>query len=98
MARSQKRHIIVNDVAYRWVALGRDGYIEVVIWPADPVSHPSGKISGTFEYHHVRVPDESGGWRLQHQIVITNRIIRRILLHAIACRYDPARLSRPLQL
>ena len=101
MARSLKgaRHITVNEVAYRWRATGIDECTSAVIWPADPYRRPSGEIVCRFGYNQVCTPAGPGHWRLEHQIVITNRIVRRIILHAIAAhRYEPAGSSRPLDL
>lgn len=101
MARSAKgaRNIIVDGVAYRWRATGNDDWISLVVWPADPVAHPAGAIVGMVDYQQVKVPAGPDCWRLEHQIVITNRIVRRVILHAIAAHhYDPTRKSSQLNL
>lgn len=101
MARSKKgaRNIVVDGAAYRWRATGNDGWISLVVWPADPAAHPAGAIAGMVGYQQVMVPEGPDCWRLEHQIVITNRIVRRAILHAIAAHsYDPERKSSQLDL
>jgi hypothetical protein len=72
------RRIVVNGVEYRWRATGDDGYITVGIWPANNIG---AYIRGTLRYH-----EEAGD-----QIVVTNRIVRRVIEHAITQRgYHPA--------
>jgi hypothetical protein len=86
--RSSKgsRRIQVCGVAYRWRASGNDGYIAVSVWPLNNIG---AFIQGSFGYHEtcVRFGD---GRAMSTQIVITTRIIRRIIEHAITHHaYDP---------
>jgi hypothetical protein len=91
MARSAKgaRNIIVNEVAYRWRAAARDNRTSVVIWPGDPDLHPGGELTGAF----MHTPDAP--WL---HIVITNRMVRRIILHAIEVHHYNPNSSRLLAL
>ena len=81
--RSSKgsRRIVVRDVEYRWRAAGDDGYIRIGIWPMNNVGP---YIQGNFKYHETWL-DNGDGSRSSagDQIVITNRIVRRIVEHAI---------------
>ena len=82
------RRIRVNSVDYRWRATGDDGYISISIWPLNNVG---AFICGNFGYHETFL-DSGDGSRsaIKDQIVITNRIIRRVIEHAIKeHRYDP---------
>ena len=88
MAVSSKtaRNIVVNGTHYRWRATGNDGWITLVVWPHQ---HPGPKIACTFDYDQTEVPRGNGVTSLIGQLVITNRLVRRILLHAIRGGYDP---------
>lgn len=78
--------IVVNGFEYRWRATGNDGYITVGVWPADDVGP---YISGNLRYH-----EEAGD-----QIVVTNRIVRRVIEHAITHHgYAPAVKGKQLNL
>src|SRR3954453_7521913 len=82
--RSQKgsRRIVVGGVEYRWRATGNDGYITIGIWPTNNVGP---FIQGNLCYHETWIDNGDGSWSSAgNQVVITNRIIRRIIKHAIA--------------
>jgi hypothetical protein len=97
--RSSKgsRRIVVHNVEYRWRATGDDGYISIGIWPANNVGP---FISGTFNYHETWVNNSDGsGSSKGDQIVVTNRLIRRIIIHAIGVyRYNPQAKGKELRL
>ncbi len=88
--RSQKgsRRIVVRDVEYRWRATGNDGYISIGIWPTNNIGP---FIQGNLRYHETWIDNGDGSWSSAgNEIVITNRIIRRIIDYAIATYgYDP---------
>ncbi len=91
------RRITVGGVEYRWRATGDDGYISIGIWPAND-NGPF--IVGNLRYHETWI-DNGDGSRSSagNQIVITNRIIRRIIEHAIAVHgYDPLVRGKVLSL
>lgn len=99
MAKSSKRarHITVEGTAFYWRATGNDGWISLVIWPA---VRNSPVIAATFRYRETWLP---GGCGLSipggDQIVVTNRIVRRVILHALErCAYDPTRKGPLLRL
>lgn len=99
MARSKKqnRHITVNDVAYSWRAKGNDGFIGLTVWPFElegPV------ICATFGYHERSVLDDGGVNRAEEgHMIITNRLVRRVILHAIErFAYNPARKGKLVQI
>jgi hypothetical protein len=97
--RSQKgsRRIVVGGVEYRWRATGDDGYITIGIWPTNNVGP---FIKGNLRYHETWIDNGDGSWSSAgNQIVITNRIIRRIIERAIAvCDYDPQERGKELNL
>ena len=82
------RRIVVQDVEYRWNAKGDDGFISVGIWPANNIG---AYIHGGFKYHESWVDNGDGSHSSKgDQIVVTNRIIRRIIEHAVVeHEYDP---------
>lgn len=91
------RRIVVADVEYRWRARGEDGGITIGIWPAD---EPGPYIHGGFGYHETWLPMKPGVWvSADDQIVITSRIVRRILEYAIREKgYDPHEEGKELML
>jgi len=82
MARSKKnaRHIVVDSIAFLWRATGDDGYIALSIWPRT-LTGPT--IWATFDYHETWHPRSGGVYSSSgNQIVVTNRLVRRVILHA----------------
>lgn len=76
------RRIVVNGIEYRWRATGNDGFIGVGIWPLNNIGP---YIGGNLRYHETRLGCSDGSFRSAgDQIVITNRIIRRIIEFATA--------------
>lgn len=74
------RKVIVEDTQFRWSATGNDGWITIVICPID---NDTVKLVGTFQYHdeYTVEKDERGAYiRTKGQIIITNRVIRLIIL------------------
>ncbi len=80
MAVSKKgsRKIVLEGHEFRWRATGNDGWITVVIWP---VENENFKIVGKTEYHHDWVEAEEGVRSSNSQIVVTNRMIKEVILH-----------------
>lgn len=98
MAKSKKgsRNIVVGDVAYRWRAIGNDGWISLTIWPSDL---PGPTIACTLGYHQTAVPIGNGAFALTEQIVITSGIVRRVIEHAVEERgYDPRSAGKQIDL
>jgi len=98
MARSSKnsRNITVDDVHYRWRATGNDGWISVAIWPTE-LPHPG--IYGMLSYDETKTPEGDGVIRHSAQLVVTNRIVRRIIDHAVSeCGFDPGQKVKQLDL
>src|SRR5689334_17163409 len=97
--RSQKksRRIVVHDVEYRWRAMGQDGWIGIGIWPVDNVGP---YIHGNLGYHETMVENGDGSSSSAgDQIILTNRIVRRIIEHAIAAHgYNPHMEGKELNL
>ena len=97
--KSQKgsRRIVIRDVEFRWRATGDDGYISIGIWPSNNIGS---YIQGNLRYHSTWI-DKGDGSRNSagDEIVVTNRIIRRIIEHATAvCGYDPHLRGKKLNL
>jgi hypothetical protein len=89
MRSSKGSHrIVVRDIEYRWQAKGDDGNISIGIWPKDNVG---AYIKGGFKYHETWLNNGDGSYSSKgDQIVVTNRIILRIIEYAIIeHHYDP---------
>jgi hypothetical protein len=98
MRRSKGSHrILFEGVEYRWRATGDDGYIVIGIWPANNMGP---FIRGNFKYHETWVDNGDGSWSSAgDQIVITNRIIRRVIEHALTKHcYNPQMKGKVLNL
>jgi hypothetical protein len=72
------RKIVVEEHEFRWRATGNDGWITVVIWP---VENENSRLVGTAQYHSNLLKVNEGQYSATDQIVITNRIIREIILY-----------------
>lgn len=103
MARMKKssRAINVDGVAYRWRARGTDWDIAVTIWPEVELG-PA--IETNFNYDASRSPIEMpdgshGSIPNDDHVIITNRIVRRVIVHAKETHnYDPLNRGPALQL
>jgi hypothetical protein len=91
------RRIVVNDVEYRWRATGDDGWISIGIWPSSNIGP---YVYGNLWYHETWIDNRNGSWSSAgDQIVITNRIVRRIIEYAITNHgYDPNVKGKELNL
>lgn len=80
MAVSKKgsRNITVEGHKFRWRAIGNDDLITVLIWPE---SNERSLLIGSFAYHQKITKKEEGGYALSEQLIVTNRLIREIILH-----------------
>jgi hypothetical protein len=98
MAKSTKgaRNIVVDGVRYRWRATGNDEAISLLVWP-DELPGPT--IACSLGYHQKATPLGEGRIALTQQIVITARIVRQVILHALrAHAYDPRKEGTQLDL
>jgi hypothetical protein len=88
---------MVRGVEYRWRATGDDGYISIGIWPAN---NTGPYIRGNLRYHETWIDNGDGSTSSAgDQIVVTSRIISRVIEHAMAVHdYDPRVLSKELNL
>ncbi|NNJ26847.1 hypothetical protein [Alienimonas chondri] len=80
------RRIVVDEVEYRWRANGNDGFISLAIWPASDVG-PT--IGVGFGYHETIdwATDAHGmsrGISRGDQLVVTNRLVRRVIELAVS--------------
>ena len=98
MRSSKGSHrIVVRNSKYRWRATGNDGYISIGIWPTNNIGP---FICGHLRYHETWIANGNGSLSSAlNQIVVTNRLIRRIIEHAITKhRYDPQAKGKELNL
>ncbi len=87
VAKKNARNITVEGIHYRWRATGNDGWISLVVWPHERAGD---KLVTRFTYHQAEVPfAEGGGAHLVGQLVVTNRLVRRLVLHALQTGYVP---------
>jgi hypothetical protein len=97
--RSSKgsQRIVVRGIEYRWRAKGDDGYNSIGIWPTNNVG---AFIQGNLGYHETTVDNADGSWSSEgDQVVVTNRLIRRIIEHAITeLHYDAEKKGKELNL
>ena len=68
----------MNEHEFRWNATGNDGWISVIIWPLE---NDDCRIIGNIDYHHEWAKLEEGHFASEGQIVVTNRIIREVIIH-----------------
>jgi hypothetical protein len=82
------RRIVIRNIEYRWRATGNDGYISIGIWPTNNIGP---FIYSNLRYHETWADNHDGSWSSAgDQIVITNKLIKRIIEHAIAdYKYEP---------
>ena len=80
MAISKKgnRNIVVDDIDFRWRATGNDDIITIVIWSA---SNENSRVVGRVGYHLELVEVSEGHYSSNSELIVTNRIIREIILH-----------------
>lgn len=80
MAISKKgsRKIVVDNHEFRWRATGSDDWISIVIWP---VENENSRLVGSSGYHSNIVKVNEGHYSATDQAVITNRVIRKIIMH-----------------
>ena len=72
------RRIEIDGTEFRWRATGNDGWISIVVWPAE---NDRSRLVGSVDYHQEAREANDGHYTLHHQIVVTNRLIRRLILH-----------------
>jgi hypothetical protein len=97
MRASKGSHrIAVGEVEYRWRATGNDGYICISIWPTSNIGP---YLGGNLRYHEGWIDDDGSWGSGGNQLVVTNRIIRRIIEYAISeYNYDPTVKGKELHL
>jgi hypothetical protein len=90
------RFISVSGTRYRWRALGGDECISVGIWPENGVG---AYIGGNLGYHNTWLPQDDMLVSPGDQVIVTNRLVRRIIEHAIFKHgYDPNVKAKQLHL
>ncbi|RME05191.1 MAG: hypothetical protein D6805_00395, partial [Planctomycetota bacterium] len=79
MALSKKGSgkIVVDGHEFRWRARGDAGRIHLILWPVENVY---AKVTATLGYHSCAVARGEGGYCFLDQVVITNRVVRQIIL------------------
>lgn len=98
MRSSKGSHrIVVRKVEYRWRATGNDGFIAIGIWPSNNIGP---YIQSSLDYHETWLDNGDGSFSSKgDQIVVTSKIIRRIIEHAIIKHgYDPQVRGKELRL
>jgi len=72
------RNIFVEGHDFKWRATGNDGWISVALWP---VSNEDSLVIANIDYHHDMKQVSEGHFKSQSQLVVTNRVIRELILH-----------------
>lgn len=72
------RKIEVEGHSFRWRASGNNKRITVIVWPD---GNDNSRVVGTIEYHHDLLKVAEGHRRSKGQIIVTNRVIRELILH-----------------
>ena len=72
------RRIEVDETEFRWRATGNDDWISVVVWPT---GNDRTRLVGSIRYHQETKMVADGHYTVHNQIVVTNRLIRRFILH-----------------
>ena len=94
-SRKKVRNIVIDDIAYHWKATGNDGYISISIW------HKVGNciITATLLYYETWLNNGDGTYSSKEdQIIVTNRLIRKIIkLAQSKYSFDPS-VKRQLDL
>jgi len=76
--KKRSRKIIIENEEFCWRATGSDDSITVIIWP---VVNDSSRLVGSIDYHHNWVETKEGHHSSTSQLIVTNRIIKEIILH-----------------
>ncbi len=87
-SNKKARNITINDELYKWRAAGNDNNISITIWPSNNIG---ATIFSSLWYYETSVCNNDGTYSgLNNQIVVTNKIVKRIIEYAIAqCNYQP---------
>lgn len=91
MALPQKgsRRIVVEGVAYRWVATPNDGYISLVVERADD---PGQRLGASFKYHDILQSAGAGAARVVGQRrSVSPGAVRAVILAALGRGWQPSR-------
>ena len=76
--KKRSRNITVEGHNFQWRATGSDLGITVIIWP---VCNDNSLVIGSIDYHHDWKEIAKGHYTSQSQLIVTNRIIRELILH-----------------
>ncbi|MEM7346679.1 MAG: hypothetical protein AAF485_20745 [Chloroflexota bacterium] len=77
ISKKDSRNIQVDGHYFKWRATGGDGWINIFVWPTD---NDNAIAIAEVDYHHDRRKD--GEDRISNsQIIVTNRMIRALILH-----------------
>lgn len=67
---------MVDGHEFRWRATGNDGWISIIIWPTE---NDDSRVIGDVGYHHLWRDNDDGSKSSIGQVVVTNRMIRKII-------------------
>ena len=81
ISNKRSRNITVEGHQFKWRATGNDGWISIVIWSAGNIGS---RVTASIEYHHEMKKKIDGTYVSKSQLVVTNRIIRAIILYLSA--------------
>lgn len=71
------RKIVVDGHEFRWRAAGNDDFVTLVVWPAE---NKDSILVAEAGYHTDRKDNGDGAAASRSQAIITNRIVRAVIL------------------
>ena len=72
------RKISVDEHDFRWRATGNDDWISIVVWSSE---NENARVIATVGYHNDMQLSEDGGYSSKSQLLVTNRVIRELILY-----------------
>lgn len=72
------RNITVSGHDFKWRATGSDELISIVLWPQ---KNENSRVVASIGYHNEMKQTEEGCFVSQSQVLVTNRMIRELILH-----------------
>jgi len=78
VCKKGSRNISVDNHDFKWHAIGNDGWVSIVLWS---VNNKDSRVVASIDYHHDMKQVGEGHISSLSQLIVTNRIIREIILH-----------------
>lgn len=93
LPKKGSRNITVSDVAYRWMASGNDGWIDVYV----ELKNAKGPLlKAKFDYHTIEITQEDGS-KLKQRFAVTPEIVRQTIELGLQEGWEPLN-GKPIDL